>query len=816
MRRLKRFAAVIGIVALGAVPVAANAAPLDPDKFEINEVITQVAAPSDTDAHEAEAETEDVVAAGEERESDAPVEGDTGSSSDNGEDVSIQSDSEVEDEGGVAESAESAESAELAEEDSPNLLELSLLNINDFHGRIAGTLVDGKLTASPTVQFAGTIEQLRAVHGADNTLFMSAGDNLGASLFPSAILQDVPTIDLLNTLDMRATAVGNHEFDGGMTDIARIQSLLNAPILGANVYYKDSGELAFPAYTIEEAAGLRVGITGVAPQDTPFLVGADLSMLEFGDPVEGVNNAIATMAALPESERPDVYIALYHEGAESGQASSTLEEQMRRDPQFAAIVKETSPLVDVIFTAHTHQEYDWTASIPGTDRERPIMQTGQYGANVGNVVLSVDPESKEVVDFETAIVPVTKTPMQELVDTYPESLNEVVRIVTEAVVAAEVEGGVVVGSITAPLTRAYTHGAYVDGLFELTDESVENRQQESPIGIAVSNALRDATADYGRPADFGVGNAGGLRADLYPGEDGQVTMAEVRSVLPFSGEVSNVTMTGAQIKRLLEQQWEGTFQQLALSDNFSYTYTEVADPAGGEDPVGYIWQMMLDGEPVEMDQEYVVATYKFLAAGGDGFTEFLEGAALHTGIPDWQAWVEYLEAASPLQPDFARRAVKVDGPLGDVWKAGETVELRYSNLNMPAVGVPENTEANVSLGAVSVSAAVVEGATTIKVDIPEAAAGSQVLTLTLDPTGTEATNFVEVEKAEKPDGGGENGSENGGTKPGESKPGTGKPGENAPSGSLPVTGASVLGLLIAAGALGLGGVAAVRLSRSRS
>ena len=84
---------------------------------------------------------------------------------------------------------------------------LNLLNINDFHGRID----------SNTVKFAGTVEKLRAEGGEGNTLFLSAGDNIGASLFASASAGDIPTLDVLNALDLKTSAVGNHEFDKGLT-----------------------------------------------------------------------------------------------------------------------------------------------------------------------------------------------------------------------------------------------------------------------------------------------------------------------------------------------------------------------------------------------------------------------------------------------------------------------------------------------------------------------------------------------------------------------------------------------------------------------
>src|SRR5690606_24285147 len=90
----------------------------------------------------------------------------------------------------------------------PGSLDLDLVAINDFHGRIDEN----------TVSFAGTVEELRA-QNPEGTAFVSAGDNIGASLFASALQQDQPTIDVLNALDLATSAVGNHEFDQGMDDL---------------------------------------------------------------------------------------------------------------------------------------------------------------------------------------------------------------------------------------------------------------------------------------------------------------------------------------------------------------------------------------------------------------------------------------------------------------------------------------------------------------------------------------------------------------------------------------------------------------------
>ena len=148
---------------------------------------------------------------------------------------------------------------------------LNLLGINDFHGRID----------TNTVKFAGTAEQLRAEGGDAHTLMVSAGDNVGASLVPSAVEGDIPTLDVLNALELDASAVGNHEFDKGYSDLTdRIAPAADFPILGANVF-KAGGEPALEPYEIvpidgrpdrgssNEAGGCRSsthrGNPGIAP-----------------------------------------------------------------------------------------------------------------------------------------------------------------------------------------------------------------------------------------------------------------------------------------------------------------------------------------------------------------------------------------------------------------------------------------------------------------------------------------------------------------------------------------------------------------------
>ena len=109
---------------------------------------------------------------------------------------------------------------------------LSIVAFNDFHGRVATSRPD-------TVAFFGTVEQQRAQAGEKNTLLVSSGDNIGASLFASALQDDNPTLDMMNAMDVDTSAVGNHELDKGWTDFTgRVEKRAEFPYLAANLFLK--------------------------------------------------------------------------------------------------------------------------------------------------------------------------------------------------------------------------------------------------------------------------------------------------------------------------------------------------------------------------------------------------------------------------------------------------------------------------------------------------------------------------------------------------------------------------------------------------
>ena len=187
-------------------------------------------------------------------------------------------------------------------------------------------------------------------------------------------------------------------------------------------------------------------------------------------------------------------------------------------------------------------------------------------------------------------------------------------------------GSVPVGSVTADITTAFTGGTYGPTGYTAPATGRDDRASESTLGDLVANSLRDTLAPENLGgAEIGVVNPGGLRAELYYAPDGVITTAEANGVLPFVNNLWTTSLTGAQFKTMLEQQWQtlpdGTvpsrsYLQLGLSDNVTYTF-DAAAPAGS-----HITSITVNGAPIDPAASYRIGTFSFLITGGDNFRVF--------------------------------------------------------------------------------------------------------------------------------------------------------------------------------------------------
>jgi 2',3'-cyclic-nucleotide 2'-phosphodiesterase (5'-nucleotidase family) len=611
-------------------------------------------------------------------------------------------------------------------------VQINLLNINDFHGRIN----------SDTVKFAGTVEALRAEYGEAATLFLSNGDNIGASLFASASQRDQPTLDMLNALELAASGVGNHEFDQGEADLTgRVAAAANFDYLGANVYRAGTETPALDEYALFEVDGVSVAVIGTVTEETPTLVSPNgIANLSFGDPVAAVNRVAAQLTdGNPENGEADVIVAEFHEGASAGTPeNATLEEEIGlTDSAFSRIVTDTSAAVDVIFTGHTHKQYAWNAQVPGAAAgvTRPVLQTGSYGENIGQVVLGYDTATDQVTTVVNQNVARTKTEDAELVAAYPR-VAAVQTITQAALAAAAVIGNEPIGSLAGDITRASIGGVA---------PVKEDRSAPSTMGTLVGNALLESLSDPTvGGAQIGIVNPGGLRADFTTSQDSIVTYAEANAVLPFLNNLWTTTLTGAQFKTALEQQWQRDesgavpsrpYLQLGLSDNVNYTFD--ATRAEGDRITG-IW---LDDVPIDPAADYRIGSFNFLITGGDNFRVFAEGTNTRdSGLVDRDAWIDYISANSPLTPSYAARQAAVTGLPTEAVAPGDTLSFTVSQLNLTSTGAPLNTRLDINWGGSSTvfPAASVDatGTSVVSLVVPNDAPSTGELVLTAAESGT--------------------------------------------------------------------------------
>lgn len=613
---------------------------------------------------------------------------------------------------------------------------IDLLYFNDFHGRLD----------SRPVQFAGAIETERNA----NSVLISGGDNIGASEYTSASQQDQPTLDMLNALELDASAVGNHEFDQGRDDLTgRVTDASDFPYLAANVRIGDeNGPLLMEgegfegngAYELIERDGVRIAVIGAVTQATPEKVAPSaVEGIVFTDPVAEVNEVADRLEA---DGTADVIVAAYHDG-------SATEAEAASDRFWT----ETSQSVDVVFGGDSHAEYNLTQDVDGDGTpDRAYMQTGSYGANVGKVSFTYD-DAADDVDLTSTLRPtaeiVAGRSEDDLVAAYPR-VAEVNGIVDTAVAKANEIGSTPAGEISADITTAF--GANSSG-----DTVRDDRQNESALGNLIGQAFRGQLADS-HGVDIGVINPGGIRNEFYyadnPDEtidgdrDGVVTEAEINNVLPFANNMNTIDLTGDQFKQVLEQQWQPAgssraFLHLGLSENVRYTFDE-SRPAGDR-----ITSITVNGAPIDPAATYTVASVSFLLDGGDGFTAFTQGANFtDTGLIDRQVFSEYLGEAStsePVAPSFDRRAVN----LSNVVSEGNTVSFDLKELNMTSLGSPANTtvqirkggadgevvaEAEVTGDAARGADGLVGGAANVSFD--RSALDGQEAWLTVEPAGT--------------------------------------------------------------------------------
>ncbi|MET7827655.1 bifunctional metallophosphatase/5'-nucleotidase [Streptomyces sp. NPDC005386] len=530
--------------------------------------------------------------------------------------------------------------------------DVQLLSFNDLHGNLepptgsSGRVTELQPDGTTKTIDAGGVEYL-ATHlrdarkGNKYSITAAAGDMVGASPLISGLFHDEPTIDALNKLDLDVTSVGNHEFDEGAKELARLQKGgchptdgcydkkakfkgADFPYLAANVTDEKTKKPILKPYWVWKKNGVKVGFIGVTLEGTPNIVSAEgVKGLKFGDEVETINKYAK------ELQRQGVksVVALIHEGGAPASQSYNYDCDSPGagdgiSGPIVDIAKNVTPAVDALVTGHTHQAYACTIPDPAGN-PRMVTSASSFGRLYTDTTLTYDRRTGDIA--RTAV----------------KSANHVVT--RDVAKAADLTSLIAKwNALSAPIASRPI--GYIAG-------DIGNAGTESPLG----DLIADAQLAYGKSvdaeADLAVMNPGGIRAGLtYTASgsegDGVVTFGEAYTVQPFANTVNLVDLTGAQVVTALQQQVSGANEASPkiLQISKGLTYTLDLTKTGAARIVAD--SVKLNGTAIDPAATYRVAMNSFLAGGGDGFAELGKGTNVRVGNDDLAALETYLTAGS--------------------------------------------------------------------------------------------------------------------------------------------------------------------------
>ncbi|MFF2568269.1 bifunctional metallophosphatase/5'-nucleotidase [Streptomyces sp. NPDC058084] len=555
------------------------------------------------------------------------------------------------------------------------MVDVQLLSFNDLHGNLeppagsSGQVTRVKPDGTTEKIDAGGVEYLathlrQARQGNRYSITAAAGDMIGASPLLSGLFHDEPTINALNKLDLDVTSVGNHEFDEGAVELARMQNGgchptagcyvegkefrgADFPYLAANVTKEKTGKPLLDPYFIWEKDGVRIGFIGVTLEGTPNVVTAEgVKGLKFGDEVETINKYTKIL----ERKGVKSIVALVHEGGMP--ASQAVNYNCDGDGDgdgegvsgaIVDIAKNVSPQVDALVTGHTHQAY--VCSIPDpAGKPRLVTSASSFGKLYTDTTLTYDRRTKDIV--RTAVASANHVVTRDVPKA--EDISKLIEDwKTLAAPIANRPQGYIAADINGRGSTAY----------------------EKPLGDVIADAQLAglSPADKGG-AQLALMNPGGIRADLVYKQagaegDGVVTYGEAFTVQPFTNMMNVVDLSGANLITALKQQVSGSNLNSVkiLQVSKGLTYTLDMTKTGADRVVD--GTIMLNGQPIDPAKTYRVAMNEFLAGGGDGFAALATGTNKLVGASDLDVFNAYLaansSASAPLQVPAANRITVV-------------------------------------------------------------------------------------------------------------------------------------------------------------
>ncbi|PAV30498.1 endonuclease [Virgibacillus profundi] len=482
-----------------------------------------------------------------------------------------------------------------------NILELQLLSLNDLHGKIDQEYMldpdeDGTEDMYGRMDFTAAAMKEREEEN-PNTLKVHAGDMIGGSSPVSGLLQDEPTVEIMEEIGFDVGTVGNHEFDEGLDELLRMveggehpdelgtedYDGMNFPVLCANCIHEDTGETFLPPYYVEEVDGVEIGFIGVNTQATVDMVmPASLEGVAFTDETEAVNNAVEELTA----RGIEAIVVLAHIPADQSGDGATGEA--------ADLAGNVNDAVDVIFAAHNHQVVD------GVVDNKLIVQANEYGKAFADVDLEIDRTTGDIVSKEAEVVFVKQSDytadanVTAILEKYE---SQIAPIINE-----------VIGFNANDLTGDYTN----DG--------------DHGLGNLIADGM-----NWAMDSDFAMMNGGGIRDDLTKGE---VTWGDLYNIQPFGNTLMTVEVTGADLYPIINEQLSPIYGPDYSISGLHYTWnSELSEVVDITFP---------DGTPIDLDEVYTLTVNNYMGTSEGPIKEL--GQNPEMGPADIDATVDFVES----------------------------------------------------------------------------------------------------------------------------------------------------------------------------
>ncbi|MBT8078261.1 MAG: bifunctional metallophosphatase/5'-nucleotidase [Gammaproteobacteria bacterium] len=456
-------------------------------------------------------------------------------------------------------------------------------DVESAYDPIPAYWLDDLATIGGIAHMTTLIDEIRSTE--PNVLLFDSGDIFTGSL--AKLTDGELAFELMITMGYDAMAIGNHEFEYGHDILEWQKHRASFPVLGANLFYKGTQHPFAQAHTVIEQEGVRIGVIGIMGQDAATAI-----IPSYIEPIDVIDPAIAVRKSVDElRDDVDLIVLLTHQGKTAPmQTDAESDPRLQRDIDADIALAGAVPGIDVLLAGHA----DAGTPVPVINEKSGtiIMQTYGQATHLGYLQITLDPESRGIVDYDGKLIPVdadrwkADSRIDAKLAQYRAAHPELLRII---------------GRTAGRMNRRYI--------------------EESDLGNLFTDAFVAASG-----ADIGLLHNGSLRKDL-PG--GEIQLVDLLDTYPFVDDVNVKSFNGEQLRQIFEQSLtleRGMLQVAGIEVTYDLSKPEYQR----------LVSLQRNGAEIADDEELTIAAPGFLTEGGDLYETFRESPVMRSvgKVPD--------------------------------------------------------------------------------------------------------------------------------------------------------------------------------------